>query len=274
MWKPSENVDSLVASLRALRGTDAPDPDTLTVLLGLGSALYAAADCPPRLWQGLGRDRALPALAPRISLTLRGLHPPAAAQGLHTSAEFRLHFEDSYEPLIARALACGQTALAWRGWPADADNDWGVIVELRDGRPLGFSPGCPPAGWAMCGPAHQVYVVEDAQPAAALEPQALLQAARAAARAHGQPCEFAAVGAAAITLLRRRYDEARPALQRYAALLAGFRDVTARVLAGLHPEWSAAATDAGRAWSALARDAATFDEILAAEARLARVVSA
>lgn len=135
-------------------------------LLGLGMALTAVEwDC-PRYWATYGRHAHLPAAAALHGLRLRDMHPPDAAVGLQTSAEFSLHFEDSYVPLITRALEHGQPVLAWRGWPAPAEHEWGVIVRAEGGRLLGYAPGLGVGPVALEGAAHQVYVVEECRPGA------------------------------------------------------------------------------------------------------------
>lgn len=134
-------------------------------LLGLGMALTAVDWECPRFWATYARHAHLPAAAALHGLRLRDLHPPDAAVGLQTSAEFPQHFSDSYVPLIERALEHGQPVLAWRGWPAPAEREWGVIVAADGGRLLGYAPGCGEAPVALEGAAHQVYVVEERRPA-------------------------------------------------------------------------------------------------------------
>lgn len=100
-------------------------------------------------------------VAAEFGLRLRELHPPAAAAGLDQSAEFPAHFHDSYAPLIRRALANGQTALAWKGWEDGAV--WGLIERERDGVFEGPA-GDGPAPVRLTGAAHQVYIVEAFEP--------------------------------------------------------------------------------------------------------------
>jgi hypothetical protein len=135
----------------------------LVSILGIGALFTAVPHDPLRRWSQAARDAALLPASSRLGLRLRDLHPPAAAAGLEQSAEFALHFEDSYLPLIRRAVEHEQPVLAWCGWQRPEDFRWGVITGVEDGRAV----GCP-AGESqprpLLGPALQVYVIERREP--------------------------------------------------------------------------------------------------------------
>ncbi len=172
-WNPTpEQTESLAICLDALQRSGGPGPVQApsyrdwVVELGLGALITAAEGECPASWPNLARDIRVEAASNRHGLLLRDMHPPDAAVGLSRSAEFALHFDDSYAPLIRRALAHGQPVLAWRGWDAPGAplaNAWGVIVGEEDerglGRFVGFA-GSDPARRALLGPAHQLYVLE------------------------------------------------------------------------------------------------------------------
>lgn len=161
---PSEH-ESLAVALRAILAGAGADYayDELVSLLGLGAALVAVPDECPGRWAAYGRDAALTEAAGRLGLRLRALHPLEAAGGLRRSAEFAQHFRDSYVPLVRRALAQGQTALAWCGWPSPAERQWGVLCANAGTELQGYTIGHGGAATALSGPAYQVYVVEEYQ---------------------------------------------------------------------------------------------------------------
>ncbi len=172
-----------VASLLAAQG--APRRyDELTATLGLGSAMTAEPGTCPARWFRLGRDIALVEAARHYGLRLRELHPRSAAAHLETSSEFPIHFRDSYIPLMTRALAAGQSLLAWRGWGAAHADAWGVVLRESSGRIFGLVLGRDAAEIELTGAAHQVYVVEEYAPPSpeALLPAALLARAQRSAR--------------------------------------------------------------------------------------------
>jgi hypothetical protein len=146
-------------------------------VLGLGSAVVAVADECPRWWSGYARDAALLQAAELLGLRLRDLHPPAAATNLSHSAEFPQHFQDSYVPLIKRALVAGQPLLAWCGWPSPAERAWGVLCEVRGDELRGYAVGAGAEPVPLSSPAYQVYAIEGhrAPPPEQRTPAALLQ---------------------------------------------------------------------------------------------------
>lgn len=155
--------ESLAICLRSITGqADAPaDYDDLLVGLGLGSLVIADDRHAPCDWPQLARDELLITTAECSGVRLRDLHPRRAAVGLETSAEFQLHFVDSYLPLIERALSCGQRAIAWRGWPPPADMQWGVITTRGSESVSGYTSGHSGALLDLVAPSQQVYIVEE-----------------------------------------------------------------------------------------------------------------
>lgn len=161
--------ETLAVALRAVLAHHAIDCTTaeIAAMLGCGAAVTAAPADPPEAWEQLARDQSIVPAATSFGLQLRALHPLAAAAGLNQSAEFPAHFRDSYVPLIRRAVEHGQPVLAWRGWPAPADQCWGVVLESRAEGLFGLTrrPNSAPGAVEQLvplGAAHQVYVVEEA----------------------------------------------------------------------------------------------------------------
>ncbi len=159
---PDEH-ESLAIALRALLATRDSEAayDELLGTLALGTATVALAGQPVIEWPAHARDVALPATAELFGLRLRELHPTAATIGLESSAEFEMHFRDSYAPLMVRALEARQVCLAWRGWPTPAEREWGVITKADHGGLFGKTVGHADRLIELGGPAWQVYVVED-----------------------------------------------------------------------------------------------------------------
>ncbi len=179
-----ESLAVALGSLCAMHGLNVPYDEWVGVL-GLGNLIAAAESEPLGNWPALARDRRLSEVAQAYGITLRPLHPPAAARGLSESREFGAHFCDSYLPLISRALAVGQVVLNWRGWPPPREPLWGVITEQHDDVLAGFSLKHRCELLPLIGPAHQCYVVEEFQPPTADRTQlALFQTARHAALAN------------------------------------------------------------------------------------------
>jgi len=233
-----EDYESLAVSLRAiLAGAGHARPyDELVSALGLGAALAATAGECPALWPTFARDAALPATARLLGLHVRELHPPAAAAHLDESAEFSVHFRDSYVPLIRRALEHQQLALVWRGWPPPAERAWGVVVATHDEQLIGYTVGTGGRMSRLTGAAHQVYVVEEYRPAEAARctPAALFAHAVAVARAlwHGQLETASEVATGAQAFARWRELAGRPGLCACGAADSyGCQDRMARVLA-------------------------------------------
>ncbi|RMF83437.1 MAG: hypothetical protein D6744_04635 [Planctomycetota bacterium] len=162
----SHEFESLAVSLRALllRADVRVGYADLLAALGLGSAVVAAIDDTFGWWASHARDAALDTVAARYGLRLRCLHPPEAAVGLRRSIEFAQHFHDSYEPLIRAAIEHGLPALVWRGWPPPRDHMWGVVTDAPPNMLSGYSLWHGGHPLPMTGPAHQVYIVEDAAP--------------------------------------------------------------------------------------------------------------
>jgi hypothetical protein len=177
--------ESLAQSLRAVLGAHGIRSayDEVVSVLGLGSKFcLSGSDCVAE-WELLAQDSHLPRAAALYGVELRELHPPEAAAGLGDSAEFRQHFEDSYVPLIRRALQNQQCCIARRGWERPLTPAWGVLTGAN-GDLRGLTVGA--AGPELFpGPAMQVYVVERVQADVArrVPRDSLLECALAAAKA-------------------------------------------------------------------------------------------
>jgi len=161
----ADHRDSLVLALRAVlrwHGADVPY-DTLAASTGV-AAMFAATDreaCPLR-WQDDGRDAFLVDAAEQFGLSIRDLHPPEAAPLPITPPEFELHWCDSYVPLVEASLAHNQPVLAWMGWPAPNESQWGIInaIDSRTRVCRGLVAGVDrPAQLERA--AVQAYVVQD-----------------------------------------------------------------------------------------------------------------
>lgn len=178
-----ESLAAALVSILAIHDFSVAYGD-MVAALGLGNLIAACESEPLCNWPSLARDRRLNAVANAYGLTLRPLHPRAAAEGLSESREFGAHFRDSYFPLIARALAAGQIVLNWRGWPPPREPLWGVITERHDDLLAGCSLWHRSEPMPLIGPAHQCYVVEEFRPPAALDASEKFRMARDAALAH------------------------------------------------------------------------------------------
>jgi hypothetical protein len=164
---------SLPLALRAVvqKAGGHVDFDDLCAAMGL-PFLFTAAPEESDLsrWLMYGRDAFLVPAGRLFGLTIRDMHPPAAARGLDRAEEFRQHFDASYRPLIQRALEHGQAVLAWRGWPAPFDLHWGLITSAcEDG--VGFHGRVYASHetdyeLVLESPAVQCYVVESITPIA------------------------------------------------------------------------------------------------------------
>ncbi len=157
------HYESLAVSLRAIlacHGLSRPYEEIVAVL-GLGMATVAVPDDELGWWCTYARDAALLEVATRYGLQLRELHPPQAAMGLARSPGYARHFQDSYLPLIRRALEHGQRVLTWRGWPPPRERLWGVLVEQAGGMLLGHTLWHRASPLPLIGPAHQAYIIED-----------------------------------------------------------------------------------------------------------------
>ncbi len=266
-----------VALRSVLSATERPTPYAeLVATLGVANSPVAPAaprtgSAPPAVdltidpatWGCFGRDLFLPATARLYGLRLRELHPPSAAAGLQASREFEQHFHDSYAPLIRAALAAGQVALVWRGWPDAQGLAWGLVTEERDGHLLGYRPGGAGESQPLVTPAWQVYIVETADPQPApLTPDTLLEhALRARAHWFGASDASAGVlhGAAGYRAWRACLDPASPqprsGLAPAVAEFVGARQVSAEWLAGLEDTLSDSTRSAQAAtWRTLLND--------------------
>ncbi|TWT45560.1 hypothetical protein RAS1_19880 [Phycisphaerae bacterium RAS1] len=172
---PCESLAVALCAVLADRGVSV-SYEQLVFELGLGMALTADPGRPVWQWAELARDAALVETAALHGLRVRDMHPPDAAVGLESSAEYPQHFEDSYRPLIRRALEYGQVVLAWGGWPPPAEHEWGVICEQRGEALLGFVNGGDRRAVRHAGSSPQAYVVEDVVPAAPSAPDVIAHA--------------------------------------------------------------------------------------------------
>jgi hypothetical protein len=130
---------------------------------------YAAAAPPKQRWNIYGRHAFLEPAARAFGLTLRELHPPAAAPVPNTPPEFAGHFRDSYQPFVEIAISRDEPVLAWMGWPPPQEAIWGIItgVDAASRQCFGqtmYSRGKPAT---MAGPPVQVYIVQEYAPASA-----------------------------------------------------------------------------------------------------------
>lgn len=146
--------------------------DDLSAALGLcWSPVAVPAEPDLGQWPMYARDAFLPEAGRLFGLTIRDIHPPEAARGLDTAAEFAQHFDASYRPLIRRALEHDQPVLAWQGSVGERGMCWGVIRGVCDGG-VGFSAEVYDRGEAtgsreaiaLAQPPVQLYVVESAAP--------------------------------------------------------------------------------------------------------------
>lgn len=181
-----DQPESLAAVLTALlrhRGSPAAYAD-VAIALGLPFVLCADREEPDvARFAHLSRDFALQPAAEGFGLRLRPLHSRATTATLRPSPEFALHFRDSYVPLIRRALAHDQPVLAWQGWPAPADDAWGVITGWNDraAELVGVVAGSANPS-RLVGPALQCYVVEAVDPRMPTPAELLTAAAGGLAR--------------------------------------------------------------------------------------------
>ncbi len=171
--EPVDPAESLTVILQAVARDAGYDVnrDDLTVALGLAwSAIAVPGENDLGSWSLYARDVFLREVGPLFGMTIRGIHPPEAARGLHDSAEFAQHFDASYRPLILRALEHDQPVLAWQGWAGDYRMMWGIITKPCTGG-VGLTGEVPGASSARTErddrsaamlerPPVQLYVVE------------------------------------------------------------------------------------------------------------------
>lgn len=164
---PGESL-AVALELVARRADLSLDSIAFTALLGLGAAVTADPKACLRTWPAVARDAVLDRTGNLVGIQLRELHPPSASAGLERSAEFPQHFIDSYVPLINRALEADQQVLAWRGWPAPHQTDWGLITQRKGKQLIGHAGISAETALAEKTPlpdaAYQVYVVERVDP--------------------------------------------------------------------------------------------------------------
>lgn len=258
-----ESLPACLTNLLAARGASAAY-DELLALLGLGNLIAASPAEALGVWPALARDRRLPAVAALLGLVLRPLHPADAARGLSESAEFPLHFRDSYAPLIARALDVGQLVLCWRGWPPPREPLWGVISERHGELLAGHSLWHRGEPMPLIGSAQQCYVVEDYRaPGRPLAAGERFDEARRAALSHWTPCAAAEAASAGPLVGRAAWDAwigeiAAPSERtRGAAPLARQIADGARALAGARRCAAAWLAQIGPALAPAQRDVAT-----------------
>ncbi|GJM26333.1 MAG: hypothetical protein DHS20C16_27480 [Phycisphaerae bacterium] len=143
------------------------DHDAVLTALGVGFGFFFTQP-PDEDFPVLAEchDFALPEAAALFGIRLRAMHPPRARYGLADSAEFADHFDDSYVPLIQRALENGQRVLTFRGWSADVSATWGIVDRYeRDTHALWGTVPNLPEPVQLNQPALQCYVVEEIQSA-------------------------------------------------------------------------------------------------------------
>ncbi len=162
--------DSLALALQAiLRWWQARNVsyDEMIAVTAIGAMLPFTdrEPCPGR-WCDYGRDAFLVVAAEQYGLSLRDLHPADAVPLPATPPEFELHWRDSYVPLVETALAHRQPVLAWMGWPAPHETQWGIIsaVDARTRRCAGIIAGVPQL-IALDRAAVQAYVAQEFAPA-------------------------------------------------------------------------------------------------------------
>ena len=156
--------ESIVLALQGIIGVAGgrADDDDLMAALGVSFMLTVVPELPCARWPAHGRDAFLEEAGGLFGLRFRNLHPPGAAVGLQQSVEFAQHFEASYKPLIAAAIANGEPVLAWMGWDSPCADQWGVITRYDEatGELFGVTPFGTADEVKLTGPAYQVYVLE------------------------------------------------------------------------------------------------------------------
>lgn len=191
------------------------DPDDLAAALGHSLMICAVpSEEDHARWPMYARDGLLVEAANLFGMTIRAVHPPEAAIGLHREEAFGQHFDASYRPFILAALKNRQPVLAWRGWGGEEALSWGVIQSTCDDG-VGFAgtvwaaPDRPEAH-VLRHPPAQLYTVERIDPVSpppeALAMAAIDHAARVLDSEFGAP--FGAItGSKACDLWRERAAE-------------------------------------------------------------------
>lgn len=163
-----EHAETLTLAIQSVLRRAGLEIDYATIGTVLGiSFVTCASDRQrrPRAWATACRDLQLLRQSALFGVRLRDLHPPEASLGLDEVNEFALHFQDSYVPLIRRALDAGQCVLAWQGWPHPYGGAWGVISAAAGGayKLSGTVDGCGEMA-ELVSPPIQCYVVEQVEP--------------------------------------------------------------------------------------------------------------
>ncbi len=122
--------ESLSFAVRAIARAAGVEIDHAKLISALG--WETAGPSPTATLNMLDRDARLIEACKLVGMQIREVHPPAAARGLESAAEFGQHFDASYRPLILRALENDQGVLAWRGWPSERELSWGWIRTACD----------------------------------------------------------------------------------------------------------------------------------------------
>lgn len=164
--KPAEVCDSLVAALRGMFGAFGRDVsyETLSAATGCGFMTSFAEQAPARQqWNVYGRHAYVEPAVRLFGMTLRPLHPPAAAPLPEQPVEYDRHFHDSYLPFVAAALERDEPVLAWMGWPAPLAHLWGVVTQIdsHTGQCVGTTAYDAAQAEVMTRAPVQVYAVQD-----------------------------------------------------------------------------------------------------------------
>ena len=158
--------ESLAFALRAIARQGGIEIDHKELVLALGFEIWTVPS-PTGNPTMFGRDARLIEAGKLVGMQIRDVHPPEAARGLESAAEFDQHFDASYRPLIFRALENNQGVIAWRGWAGERELSWGWI-RAACGEGVGFRGA---TIWSerelnslrndlLVRPAVQLYIVE------------------------------------------------------------------------------------------------------------------
>ena len=123
--------DSLAFTVRAIARQGGIEIDHMELVVALG-IVTPAVPSPAASSIMFGRDARLIEAGKLVGMQIRDVHPPEAARGLESAAEFDQHFDASYRPLILRALENNQGVIAWRGWAGERELSWGWIRAACD----------------------------------------------------------------------------------------------------------------------------------------------
>ena len=167
--EPAQSLTNAVYAIARDAGRDLNYDDLMAAMGMCWSPLAVPEEADIGRWPMYARDAFLCEAGQLFGLTIRDMHPPEAARGLSSAAEFAQHFDASYRPLIRRALEHEQPVLAWQGWCGERRMDWCVIQDVCNGG-IGFtatrhttaSESCESV--ALTQPPVQLYVVENIVP--------------------------------------------------------------------------------------------------------------